>query len=154
MPDAELEAPLGRQASVARPQLLLRLDRAQDGLDHARELGDQAVAPGVDHPAAVALDQPGQGVAVPLEGLQRADLVAIHQPAVALDVGAEDGRELALDGRRHASTPVWRLVDSEHLAQPAGDPTPCKLDRRTGVSKKESFCRRHVEGRAMAARGA
>ena len=93
----------GRPA-VARPQLLLRLDRAQDGLDHARKLGDQAVAPGVDHPATVALDQTGQGVAVPLEDLQRADLVAIHEPAVTLDVGAEDGRQLALDGRRHALT--------------------------------------------------
>jgi hypothetical protein len=43
-PDAELEALVGRQASIASPQLLLRLNRAQDGLDHARELGDQPVA--------------------------------------------------------------------------------------------------------------
>ncbi|MFO1071655.1 MAG: hypothetical protein U1E17_02920 [Geminicoccaceae bacterium] len=47
--DAELERRLGQEAAIAGTQPLLRLDRALHGLDHAREVGDQPIAPGVDH---------------------------------------------------------------------------------------------------------
>ena len=114
-----------RRRSASRPALRARSSfcdsTAQDGLDHAGKLGDQTVTPGVGHPATVALDQTGQGIAVLLEDLQRADLVAIHEAAVTLDISAENGRQLALDGRRHALASMcgaWSGL--ERLPQPAG----------------------------------
>jgi hypothetical protein len=56
--DPKVEPIAVRQRGVAGAQLLLGLDRAPDRLDHARELGDHPVAPGVDHASGMALDQP------------------------------------------------------------------------------------------------
>ena len=82
---------------VAGGELGLHLGRALHRLDHAREVGDQAVAGGVGDPAAMALDQPREHRARILERRHGRHLVRRHQPAVALDVGGEDGRQLAFD---------------------------------------------------------
>ena len=46
--DAELDAPILRHAGVALDQAVLDLDRAADGVDHAAELDDAAVAGAFD----------------------------------------------------------------------------------------------------------
>ena len=52
--DAELQPALERQGGVALGLLPLHLDRATQGIDDALELDQQAVAHGLDQPAAMA----------------------------------------------------------------------------------------------------
>src|SRR5271169_1480388 len=86
---------------AAPAQVALDADGAGDRVDRARELGEQAVAGGLDDASPVAgysrIDAVGpQG----LEGAQRADLVFSHEAAVADHVGGQDRREPALGGHR------------------------------------------------------
>ena len=46
--DAELDAPVGRHASIAFDHAVLHLDRAAHGVDHAAELDERAVAGALD----------------------------------------------------------------------------------------------------------
>ena len=87
----------------------LDLDRALGRVDHAGELGQDAVARGVDDAAAVAADQRQDHRLVPLEVADRRGLVLPHEPAVAGDVGREDGGEPALDRGRGAVVRVRHL---------------------------------------------
>ena len=74
----------------------LDLDRALGRVDHARELGQDAVARGVDDAAAVAADQRQDHRLVPLEVADRRGLVLAHEAAVAGDVGGQNGGEPSL----------------------------------------------------------
>ena len=74
----------------------LHRDRALHGIDRAGEVGDDAVAGGVEDAATMRRDQPVDDGAASLQPGERADLVARHQPAVAGNVGGEDRGEFAL----------------------------------------------------------
>ena len=69
---------------------LLHAHGAADGVDHARELGQDAVAGGVGDPAPERQDQIVDGRPVRGQRRQRRFLVERHQAAVALDVRRED----------------------------------------------------------------
>jgi hypothetical protein len=68
-----------------------------DGIDRAGEIGDDAVAGGVEDPAAMPGDQPVDDRAGRLQPSHRPRLVRAHQPAVAGDVGRENRRELSFN---------------------------------------------------------
>ena len=73
-------------------------DGAGDRLDDARELDQDAVAGGLDDAALVLGDvRIDQVAAMRLEPRQGAGFVLAHQPAVAGDIGGENGREPAFD---------------------------------------------------------
>ena len=55
--DAELDAALGRQASVALRKAMLQLDPAAHGVDDTAKLDDRAVACALDHPPAMDGDR-------------------------------------------------------------------------------------------------
>ena len=87
--------------AMAGGELALDLDRALHRLDDAREVGEQPVAGRVGDPAAMALDEPGEHAAAVLQRRHRRDLVGLHEAAVALDVGRQDGGQLAFDSGGH-----------------------------------------------------
>ena len=99
--DAEIYAPLGWHAGVARGHLALHLDRASNRIDHARKLAEQTVARRVDNAAAMLLDL-GVGYLSPqrLQRSERAFLIRPHQARVARDIGRQnrggDGEQQAL----------------------------------------------------------
>ena len=94
---------------VARGHAALDVDRAPDRVDHAGELDEEAVAGGLDDPAGVRGDGGIDQLApVRLQRGQGAVLVGAHEPAVAGDVGRQDGasRRTLLS----AAMPVCRAV--------------------------------------------
>ncbi len=106
--DAEFEAAVGQNLGIARRHRALNGGGAADGGDHALELGQEAVAGGLDQAALMRGDHGLEHrAAMRVERAQRADLVAAHEPAIAHHVGHHDGGEPALDdlaartGRRH-----------------------------------------------------
>ena len=86
----------------------LHLDRAAHGIDHARELQQQAVAGGLDDAPAVRWRSRGRRLPrrKAFSAAKRAALVAAHQPRVARDVGRHDGGKAALLG--HSGSPARR----------------------------------------------
>ena len=94
--DAELDAPLGRQAGVALDHAVLHLDRAAHGVDDAAELDDRAVAGALDDAAVMDGDGGIDEIAAQgPEARERAILVRAREPAVADDVRDQDRRELS-----------------------------------------------------------
>ena len=105
--DTEGNAPVLSYLSGAVGHRRLHLDRAAHGIDHARELQQQAVARGLDDATAVAGDCRIHDFLT--KGFQRcqcAALVPSHQPRVARDVGGHDGGKAALLG--HSGSPATR----------------------------------------------
>ena len=86
--DPELDAELRLDVGVVLGDAPLDLDRTLDGVDHARELDQGAVARKLDHPAA-ALGDLGlnEFLAQCFEPGVRAGFVLAHQPTVADHVG-------------------------------------------------------------------
>ena len=66
-----------------------------DRLDDAGELGENAVAGGVDDPAGMRLDARTEDQAGVLQGGHRRALVVGHQPRVADDIGGENSGEFS-----------------------------------------------------------
>jgi len=100
-PDAEFDAAILRDASVAPDHRLLDFDRAAHSVDRAAKFDDGAVAGPLDHAAVMGgdgrIDQIAAQGAKPGE---RAVLVGAGEPAVADDIGGQDGRELSRFARR------------------------------------------------------
>lgn len=98
---AEIEADPQRQ-----PGVVARLDRhgAGGGVDHARELREQAVAEKLDQPAAMLGEQRLDHLsAQPREPGQRLGLVPLDEPRIVDHVRRQDRREPPLGARcRHA----------------------------------------------------
>jgi hypothetical protein len=94
-PDAKPHAATLGHPVVARRHHGLDLDRALGGADDARELRHDAVAGGVDDPPAVLADQRQDHALMGLEVTHGGRLVLVHEPAVARDVGGENGGEPA-----------------------------------------------------------
>jgi len=93
-------------AGIAAGHALLHLDGAAHRLDHARELDQDAVAGRLHDAAEVLLDlRIDQLTAMGLELRKGPRLIRPHQPAVAGDIGGQDGSELAFDALwRHRET--------------------------------------------------
>jgi hypothetical protein len=90
-PDPELDPLFRRGPRVPLGHAALDLKRATNGVDHARELGKEAVAGVLHNPAAVfgdlGVDQfPEMG----LEPFVRPLLIHPHQPGIRRHVGGED----------------------------------------------------------------
>ena len=68
-------------------------DRAFDRVHDARELGENAVAGGVDDASGELADHRQHDGLVALEVAHRARLVGAHQRAIAGDVSRQDGAE-------------------------------------------------------------
>ena len=92
--DAELDAPVLGHVGIAGDHPALHVDSAADGIDDAAELGQQPVARRLDQPS-VMLGELGieQKSAMGLQLPDRAFLVGADQPAVACDIGRQDGRQ-------------------------------------------------------------
>ena len=72
-------------------------DGAFDGIDRAGEIGDHAVAGGIEDAAAIGGNQSIEDRPVGLQRAQGTDLVQPHQTAVFGDVGRKDCSELSFD---------------------------------------------------------
>ena len=96
--DAEFDAPLGRLRGIALGHRLLHAHGAGHRFDDAGEFEQEAVAGGLDD-AAFVLGDLGvdQFAAQRLQAGQRAGFVLAHQPAVARNIGHENGGKPALD---------------------------------------------------------
>src|SRR5258708_3805524 len=93
-------------------------------VDHARELGEDAVAGGLEDAAAdLGHRRVGDLLAHPLQARERAFLVGAHHAAEADDVGGEDRRKSSLRGRllhqRHSKVfqrIIWPVeIEKEQL---------------------------------------
>ena len=94
-------------ARVAFDHGALDFDRKADGVDHAAELDDAAIASALDDPAAMRVDRRIDQVASqPPQSRQGSPLVGSGETAVADDVGDKDRGELAgLDHRASQMPP-------------------------------------------------
>jgi hypothetical protein len=92
--DAKRDPIVDRNIRIAFRHAALDVDRAHDGIDHAWEFEQQAVAGRLDDPAAVFGD-PGvdQRPQMQLERRQRPALVATHQAGEADDIGRDNRRQ-------------------------------------------------------------
>ena len=88
--DAEFDAPVLRHVDIALAHPALDLGGTGDGVHHARELDQHAVAGDLDD-AALMLGDLGVRhlAAVRLERCERPSLVEAHEPAVADHVGGQ-----------------------------------------------------------------
>ena len=94
--DAEFDAALGRQAGVALGHAVLNLDRATDGVDHAAEFDEAAVAGALDDAAVMSGDGGIDEVAAEATKPRKSSVfVAPGEPAVADNIGDQDRREFS-----------------------------------------------------------
>ena len=104
--DPEYDPAFLRRPRIAFGHLPLHGNRAGDGLDHARELDQNAVAGGLNDAAAVlgdlGIDQCGAMRLEPREGVF---LVGAHEPAVTRHVRGENRRQPAFGAFRGQSGP-------------------------------------------------
>ena len=105
-PDAKLHPALGWQTGVFSLEGGLDLDRALDRIHHAGELRQYAVPGRVYESAVVLFDEPIDYRAMCRQGADRRLFVLPHEATVAVDVGAEDGGELAFHTHLSAHHPA------------------------------------------------
>ncbi len=95
--DAELHFLYVGHGGIAFLHPALKLDPTAQGVHHARELHEHAVAGRLDDPAPVLGDlEIYEGSAVGLELREGAFLVDAHEAAVASHIGCQNGREPSL----------------------------------------------------------
>ena len=85
-------------------------DRALDGVDHARELGEKVIASEVDDPPPMLHNERRHHLAVRGDGADGRRLVVRHQAAVALHVGIQEGGELPGAASGLHGSPLTREV--------------------------------------------
>ena len=89
---------LGRHLGIALDHPALNVDGAAHGVDDADEFDQHAVAGGLDDTAAVLGDLwIDQFLAMRFQLAERAFFVGAHQPAVAGNVGRENGGQPPFD---------------------------------------------------------
>jgi hypothetical protein len=114
---------------VGRRDVALDVDGALHGGEDAGEFGENAVAGRAADPAAVLRDERVGDGAMGRQRRQRALLIDAHQPAVALDIGGEDGDELSFERRRfHAD---WYTPEDRTDRRPVGQ-IGLAIDRGNG----------------------
>ena len=102
MPIAELDAALGRKASVALDHAVLHLDGAAHGVDHATKLDDAAVAGALDHAPMMHGDGGIDQIASERRAAAQGPLlVGAGKPAVSDHIRRKNGCEFP--GLRHGS---------------------------------------------------
>jgi hypothetical protein len=94
--DAVLHRLVGRTTGILGSNRPLHRHGALHGIDRAGEVGDDAVAGGVEDAAPMRRDQLIDDGAASLQPGERADLVTRHQPAVAGNVGGKDRGQFSL----------------------------------------------------------
>jgi hypothetical protein len=95
-PDAELDPLVGRDARIAFGHPALHLHGASDGVNHARELCEKAVAGVLYNPAPVLPDlRINQLAEMRLEPFVRPLLIRPHEARVPRHIGGEDRSEAA-----------------------------------------------------------
>jgi hypothetical protein len=95
-PDAKQHAAILGHPLVALGHHGLDLDRTLGGADDAGKLSQYAVAGGVDDAPTVPADQGQDHALMGLEVPHGGGLVSMHEPAVAGDIGGENGGEPTL----------------------------------------------------------
>lgn len=98
-PDAKAQAPRFVERLVCDRDLFLDVDRALHGREYAREFGQNAVTRRPEDASAVLRDQLVGDGPVRRQGVERAFLVDLHQPAVTFDIGGKDGDKFSFEGR-------------------------------------------------------
>src|SRR5271169_4570702 len=95
--DADPEAHLLLfQFAFIRPlKHLLDLDRTVHRVDYTHKFGEHTIARGVRDPASIPPDQLVDYSAMGGQCHQRRFFVAVHQSAVALDIGSEDRSKMS-----------------------------------------------------------
>ena len=94
--DAECNAVVRRDTHVALDHGALDFDRAADGVDHAAELDDAAVASAFDDTPMMRIDRGIDQVASqPPQSRQGSTLVGSGEAAVTNHVGDKDRRKLS-----------------------------------------------------------
>ena len=86
-----------RVRSIGYFQRLLNSDRARDRVEHARELGQHAVAGGGCNPDAMIEDQVVDCRAARRKRRHRRLFVAVYQAAIVLDIGGDDRGKLPFE---------------------------------------------------------
>ena len=96
-PDANVDAPLYRDAIVAFGHPALEDDRTLDCICNAAELRQQSVAHQLEDAPAVLVNLGLEQLsAVHPELSERIRLILLHQPGVAHDIRGKDGGKVAL----------------------------------------------------------
>src|SRR4029077_4306058 len=95
--DPEAHAPPFRLGVVRLFKRLLDLDGATDRVEDAGEFGQHAVAGGVCDAAPIPRDELVDERTTGGQRRHRRFLIAMHQAAVALDIGSEDCRKTPLE---------------------------------------------------------
>jgi len=94
--DAEDDALVLGHARIAADHAALDYHCAPDRIDDTGKFDQRAVACGLDDTAAMTGNRPvNQRSAMGFQRLHGADLVRLHKPAVADDIGGENGRQPA-----------------------------------------------------------
>ena len=133
--DPEANALRLRHGGLSLGHAALDCDRARDRVHHARELAERAVAHELHDTATVLSDERlDELLAVNLEALERAGLVALHQARVADHVGRQDSGEPALrTGSSHGRTLRDRLGEQPAIL-------PRGIGRSVGTAHERGPC--------------
>ena len=92
--DPQLGTSIARHLGIARDHATLDVHRAMNRIDNADELDQHAVASRLDDPPAILGDpRIDQLAAMQLQLRERSLFIDTHHPAVADDIGRQDGRE-------------------------------------------------------------
>jgi hypothetical protein len=118
--DTKLDPPLDRHLGVALSHGGLYLHGALHRINDAGKFDKQSVASRLDDAALMLADvRVDELTAMSFEARQSAGLIRAHQPAVASDIGGDDGRKTALDplsaqsslpGATRASLGSWPIA--------------------------------------------
>jgi hypothetical protein len=95
--DTKPHLPILQQICVPLCHELLNRDSALDCGNDGGEFHQDAIARGLDDPPAMAGHDRIDGGPVFLESARRAYLINAHQPAIASDIGGQDGGKSAFD---------------------------------------------------------
>jgi hypothetical protein len=92
--DAKLHALFRHEIGIANRDCALHIDRATHGVHHAGELDEKAISGGVDDTPAMGRNRRiDQLVPERPQSRHRAFLVRLREPAIASNIGGENGRQ-------------------------------------------------------------